>query len=134
MYCWNHGESIWNARAIRICPAKKYRLRMPYTVNARRGGEPARMLLSEFEEAKWNEWLGSNDLKKLDGSDALTAQLAQAKIAYLMGKGNKSLVPVIILHDSWKAMQMLTDSNIRELVGIAPSNPFVFALGQALKM
>jgi len=85
---------------------------MPYTVNARRGGEPARMLLSEFEEAKWNEWLGSNDLKKLDGSDALTAQLAQAKIAYLMGKGNKSLVPVIILHSSapqplWAATPLL---------------------------
>jgi len=95
--------------------------------NARRGGEPARMLLSEFEEAKRNEWLGPSDLKKLDSSDDLTAQLAQAKIAYLMGKGNKSLVPVIILHDTWKAMEMLTDINIRELVGIAPSNPFVFA-------
>lgn len=44
-----------------------------------------------------------------------------------MGKGSKwQLVPVIILHNTWKAMLVLTDSNIRELVGISPSNPFVF--------
>ena len=33
--------------------------------NGRRGGEPARMLLSDFEEAKKKEWFGPNDLKTL---------------------------------------------------------------------
>jgi len=95
--------------------------------NARRGGEAARMLLSEFREAKNNEWLDSKAVQTVNDNDSLTVQLVQSKIAYLMGKGSKSLVPVIILNDSWKALEMIADKTTRSLVGIASDNPYVFA-------
>ena len=93
--------------------------------NARRGGEAARMLLAEFNEANRNEWINDEDARSIDD---LTKEIVNnSKIAYLMGKGSKSLVPLIIQKDLWKGMEILTNTDIRRLCGISDANPFVFA-------
>ena len=49
--------------------------------NARRGGEAARMLLTEFNEANRNEWINEEE------GDELSKHLVnELKIAYLMGE------------------------------------------------
>lgn len=68
--------------------------------NGRRGGEPARLLLSEWEEAKNDTWLNSQYQAKID--DVKRKIFKDTKVTFQGGKGNNHLVPVIIPKDSYK--------------------------------
>ena len=97
--------------------------------NARRGGEPARLLLNEWQEAEDNEWIDSERAGKIE--DPIEKFLINSlKITYQMGKGNFKLVPVIFTNDTHKAMRKLVDPNIRDDVGILRMNKYVFPTTQ----
>ena len=92
--------------------------------NARSGGEAARMLISEFNEAKEDEWIDKQQLQ-LDELDKKLVK--ETKMAYIMGKDSKSLVPLLIPKDVWPAILLLVNSENRKLVGVSPDNLYVFA-------
>ena len=48
------------------------------------------------------------------------------KITYQTGKENNLLVPLLILKNSMKAMEILLDENIRKCAGIKPEHRFMF--------
>ena len=87
-------------------------------LNARRGSEPARMLLADFNER--HSWISKGMSKELTAKYAIT---------FIMGKGN-TLVPVSLLRDCEKAMRMLGDGANRAHAGISPKNDFLFAYTQ----
>ena len=97
-------------------------------LNARRGGEPARLLLSDWQEGEQDVWI---DHQRLGGLDPLEALLvAQTKVCYMTGKGNNHLVPVLIPNDTLKAIRFLCDVDMRKIAGIHPQNRFVFGSTQ----
>jgi len=91
--------------------------------NARRGGEPARLMMRQWEEALNDEWL------MREPTDALEAQERQRipgmKIAYQKGKGGHS-VPVIFLEHIVKAMEKFCSEDVRRNAGVNSENPYVF--------
>ena len=87
-------------------------------LNARRGSEPARMLLADFNER--HSWISKGMSKELTAKYAIT---------FIMGKGN-TLVPVSLPRDCEKAMRMLADGANRAHAGISPKNDFLFAYTQ----
>ena len=91
-------------------------------LNARRGSEPARMLIDDFKER--DSWI---DTTKLSSDDATV--VAKYSITYLMGKGEK-LVPVLIPKDCEKAMIILADKTNRTAAGVSEQNLFLFAYTQ----
>jgi len=56
---------------------------------ARRGGEPVRLLVSQWEEALRGEWLDQSDLPEVDESD-LVSHLSNWKVGKSLGSGNVS--------------------------------------------
>ncbi|GFR80622.1 histone-lysine N-methyltransferase SETD8-A [Elysia marginata] len=92
--------------------------------NARRGGEPARLTMKEWEDAAAGAWVDPQ--RVLSITDPLEqALVSEYKLAYQAGKGSKKLVPVLIPLDSWDAMNRLI--KIRKSACISPENVFVFA-------
>jgi hypothetical protein len=90
--------------------------------NARRGGEPARLLIRQWREAEAKSWIdlqAAARLKKLD-----RALIGKYMLTYLPGK-NRKLVPILFPSDCIKAIQklMLLRSSIN---GISPDNMFLF--------
>ena len=84
-------------------------------LNARRGSEPARMLLKDFNER--HSWISQGMSKELTAKYAIT---------FIMGKGN-TLVAILLPRECEKAMVMLADGANRALPGISPKNDFLFA-------
>lgn len=94
-------------------------------LNARRGGEAARLLITGYEDGKKDKWI---DKQRLFQLDELELELVKTtKVCYQMGKGNKKLVPLLIPNDTLSAVDLLTDLGICEGVGICKKNNFVFA-------
>ena len=92
--------------------------------NARRGGEPARLLLTEWEDALNDAWINPSFL-----ADPKEQQLVEkCKIAYQASKNAAKLVSVHIPEDCIKAIKKLVEE--RENVGIVRDNPYLFALTQ----
>jgi len=90
---------------------------------ARRSGEPARMLMSEWIDAETNVWLRDNQ----PVSDSVETNMFHGlKIAYQSGKGNNHLVPVLIPQDTVRAMQILSEQSVRDTAGIFSSNTYMF--------
>lgn len=90
--------------------------------NARRGGEPSRLLLEEWNDALNDVWY--NNTETVD--DPLEKILfGRYKLAYQSGKRVK-LVPLLIVDDCWKALEILTNPEIRKQVNVHASNRFVF--------
>ena len=89
-------------------------------LNARRGSEPARMLLKDVNER--HSWISQGMSKELTAKYAIT---------FIMGKGN-TLVPVLLPRECEKAMVMLADGANRAHAGISPKNDFLFAYTQQL--
>jgi len=90
--------------------------------NARRGGEPARMLASEWHDAEKDAWLQQpSDADKEDLS-----RFHGMKVAYQSGKGNNHLVPVLIPNDTVLPMQILADTSIREMASVFSVNAYMF--------
>ena len=87
--------------------------------NARRGGEPTRLAISQWEEALRGEWVDRDDLpNEYDDSSVL--------VTYQTGKGVNHLVPVMFPAESHKALRYLADKDVRSRAGILPSNDYLF--------
>ena len=91
--------------------------------NCRRGGEPARLLKSEWKDALNDAWVDSNRIEKLSPLDQ--ELFSDMKIAYQGGKGLK-LVPVLIPHDTVDALSLLCDEDLRKAAMIKSDNSFLF--------
>ena len=91
--------------------------------NARRGGEPSRIQLSEWFDAQTDEWIDKERLHNL--SDEEKKRLLENKLVYQGGKGN-GLVPVIVTKDLVKVLSILANDQIRLKCGILPSKDFLF--------
>lgn len=91
--------------------------------NGRRGGEPARLLLSDLDNAFSDAWIDNNFLKSLDELDRLL--IKKLKVTYQSGKGNK-LVPLLFPEDVISALKLLVDKGMRERCHVSKTNKFVF--------
>ena len=91
--------------------------------NARRGGEPARLTLEHWTDAKDSGWLNEASLSRLD--QMYRKLFTDLKVVYQSGKG-KCFVPVLFPKDSIEAMNILTDPVVREAAGVATSNRYIF--------
>ncbi|XP_057290065.1 uncharacterized protein LOC130612732 isoform X2 [Hydractinia symbiolongicarpus] len=108
---------IWDSHTfikLRDCTCTRLTL-----FNGRRGGEPARLLLREWQEAEEGTWLDRQRFDVVDNDGDL-------KITYQTGKGVNHLVPVLIPKDIFFAMRTLADKEIRRNVGISETNPYLF--------
>lgn len=84
--------------------------------NARRGGEPVRLLIRQWEEALNGDW---TDQVPVDGNDIL--------VTFQTGKGIDHLVPVMFPIETHKAMRYLVNTDARENVNIHSTNKYIFA-------
>ena len=93
--------------------------------NARRGGEPARLTLAEWHDAKSGAWISRNDVNQLD--DISKSIIDRLKICFQSGKGVGKLVPIDITRDVEPALCILADPAVRASVGVWEKNIFLFA-------
>ena len=93
---------------------------------ARRGGEPVRLQLYQWEVALKGEWIDKDDLPDEFYEDTMY-------ITYQTGKGSDHLVPVMFPHETIKGMQYLTNPEARANIGVNKDNPYVFASTQNSK-
>lgn len=98
--------------------------------NARRGGEPSRLLMREWADADNNVWLPEDSTAQID-DPAEKVLVGMFKVAYQAGKGSQHLVSLLIPHDCLEGMRILTNAEIRSNAGVLKSNPFVFASTQS---
>lgn len=97
--------------------------------NGRRGGEPARLLINQWQEARNDEWLMR---ERGDEMEQQREHVRGMKIAYQIGKGGHS-VPIIFLDHVVKAMQKFCSDDVRLNAGVNPENRYVFpATGNSL--
>ena len=90
--------------------------------NARRGGEPSRLSLREWSDALNDVWYKNTETV----DDPLEKfLLGRYKLAYQSGKRVK-LVPLLIVDDCWKAIDILANPEIRKQVNVYASNRYVF--------
>ena len=82
--------------------------------NARRGGEPVRLTLKQWQEALSGDWVDEDE-----SNDML--------VTYQTGKGPNHLVPVFFPSETHQAMKFMCDANNRRLSGILPTNNYIFA-------
>ena len=92
--------------------------------NARRGGEPSRLTLKEWEQADKGVWLTGNNAP--DTTNEKTMQLLKSlKIAYQGGKGLK-LVPCLIPQECHRLLRHIASAEVRSDSGVHPQNIFLF--------
>ena len=96
--------------------------------NARRGGEPARLLLSEWHDAENNSWIDVSRLESMI-TDVDRELFHSMKVTFQGGKGNNHLVPVLFPLDTISAMRKLID--VRDSAGISKTNRYMFPCVQA---
>ena len=90
--------------------------------------DAARLLLSDLKEAESGPWVDEQHLNKLDLEDQLLVKTTE--IAYLNGKGNQHLVPVLTPDDTVHALIKVADQKIRSDAGVTASNNVLFASTQ----
>ena len=93
--------------------------------NARRGGEPSRMVLSELTDAMEDKWIDQCRMEFVK-DDIEKKLLCDTKVAYLHASKIAKLVPVLIPKDCWKALNVLVDTEVRKVAGVHTHNDFVF--------
>ena len=93
--------------------------------NARRGGEPSRMVLSELTDAMEDKWIDQCRMEFVK-DDIEKKLLCDTKVAYLHASKIAKLVPVLIPKDCWKALNVLVDTEVRRVAGVHTHNDFVF--------
>lgn len=114
--------SFFGARAYK---SRLIRIYLMLCLCYRRGGEPARLKLSQYKEAVVGEWLDKERVHSLNLTPLEERLMHSTKITYMVGKGNK-LVPVIFPTDVLKGLGMLSNSLVRQKVNVLPSNPYLF--------
>lgn len=84
--------------------------------NARRGGEPVRLTIKQWNEALTGQWVDeSDDVSKED-----------MLVTYQTGKGANHLVPIMFPPETHQAIKFLVDQNNRSLAGVLKTNQYVF--------
>ena len=87
--------------------------------NARRVGEPSRLTLSEWDDAKNEVWIDPQMVESVE--DPLDKCLLHTfKLAYQSGKGSRKLVPVLIPKDTVQPIEALVEN--RGEAGVSPEN------------
>ena len=94
-------------------------------LNARRGGEPARLTIDEWQDAASDKWIDQQRIKDFDELDQLL--IKSLKVTYITGKGNNHLVPLLIPEDTTSAIQKLCNKEIRMQSGVKDSNNYLFS-------
>ncbi|GFS19448.1 histone-lysine N-methyltransferase SETD8-A [Elysia marginata] len=98
------GDEVWDKhRFIRLRNLICTRLTV---FNARRGGESARMLLSDWTDAEENAWIDPQLVQNVS-NPLETSLLNQFKLVYQSGKGSRRLVPVLIPNDTVEPLRIL---------------------------
>ena len=88
--------------------------------NARRGGEPVRLQLFQWQEAINGEWVDKDDVPNDFNGDTML-------ITYQTGKGSDHLVPVLFPPETLQAMKFLTNNEVRKNAAVHDENPYIFA-------
>ena len=112
-----HGTYEFNRlRALLVCRLTLF--------NARRGGEPAKLTLKEWQDAEAAAWIDPQCIERV--KDPMEKSLiGRFKLAYQPGKGKK-LVPLLIPLDCCDAIKKLID--LRTHINVNPLNPYVFPM------
>ena len=93
-------------------------------LNARRGGEAARLLLKEWKDGEKGKWLDTQRMSDLERHEMELFQ--NLNLCYQMGKGKK-LVPLLIPAECKGAISVIISNENRTKCNISLDNPFVFA-------
>ncbi|XP_077966290.1 uncharacterized protein LOC120348272 isoform X6 [Styela clava] len=94
--------------------------------NARRGGEPSRLLMKDWENAKNDKWIDTQRIQFL--SSSVDQELMKKfKVMYQGGKGNNHLVPVLVPIDCVAGLDFLVNLDIRKNSDVHKENRFIFA-------
>lgn len=94
--------------------------------NARRGGEPSRLLLDEWKDAENDEWIGNvNSISINDPSERRAFD--SVKIAYQAGKNLNQMVPLLIPNDCLPGLRQIANPGVRQDASVDKHNPFLFA-------
>jgi integrase len=96
--------------------------------NGRRGGECARMRLSDWEKSENKTWVDVERVTKMAPHEE--ALINTFQLAYISGKG-KRIVPVLLPNDCLPAIRKLV--SLRQQLEIHPSNLFLFPAGRHSK-
>jgi hypothetical protein len=89
--------------------------------NARRGGEPARLKVHQWETR--HDWIDKSAIAQLDEREKEIFK--KMDIIYGTGKGNH-LVSCMIPNDCKAGINILVTKSVREMVGILTENQFIF--------
>jgi hypothetical protein len=92
--------------------------------NARRGGEPARLLVSDWTDACSKIWFDKNRVQAMPPEEKKL--MDKSFVMYQTGKGVNHLVPVIVPEDTVQALKKLTDATLRSQCGVNPDNLYLF--------
>nr|XP_034299375.1 uncharacterized protein LOC105334630 isoform X2 [Crassostrea gigas] len=93
--------------------------------NARRGGEPSRMTVKDWEDALQGVWIDQAKVEHVE-DDIEKKLLCENKIAYIHASKVTKLVPLLIPKDCWQAMKILTDYEVRRGAEINEDNTYAF--------
>ena len=109
----NDTYLIWSTKV--YCELRDLVVSRLTLFNARRGGEPARLTIKEWEDAAAGTWLRSCHESE-----------SQMKITFEGGKGNNHLVSVLFPDDCCNALRKLSNPEIRRSVDINENNHYLF--------
>ncbi|XP_061193714.1 uncharacterized protein LOC133201942 [Saccostrea echinata] len=93
--------------------------------NARRGGEPSRMTIKDWEDALQDVWIDQEKVEHVE-DDIEKKLLCENKIAYIHASKVSKLVPLLIPKDCWQPMKILTDCEVRRAAQINEKNKYAF--------
>ena len=91
--------------------------------NARRGGEPARLRLDQYDDIKSERWVNSKQKKKLDEWEKKLFK--EMEVTYQSGKGDHLVTDFIPL-DCRKGLDILADVDVRHKAGVHDRNNYLF--------
>ncbi len=92
--------------------------------NGKRGGEPARLTLEQYEEMAKDKWIQKDDPRYRD--DEYVQFLTQnMKATFQMVKG-QNFVPVYFPKDTFEACRQLASTEFREIGQVNTNNPYLF--------
>lgn len=93
--------------------------------NARRGGEPSRLMIKDWQDGREGNWVDKQRSRLLQTEEE-EVLMNSFKIMYQSGKGNNRLVPVLVPPDLVEGLNYLEDSTIRKESGVHDLNKFLF--------
>lgn len=112
-----------------VCRVQRLTCLQTHAIKCKKRGEPSRLRLAEWKDAKNNAWITTEEIDKLHYPlDKLLAK--DLKVAYQTGKGNRHLVQVLMPQDTLMPLKKLADEDTRSMAGIAKENPYLFASTQ----